>query len=193
MKFINNIKDLITGISEDTRQLKREIKIIGSETKRDIIEVWKNDAPLMGKSAEKIDRAVTTIRNIAENLPEPVTTTIDSQPFRNKSIRKSDKIVDYIKKENITKAQHLKVNRLGYSHHAISVSASEVVHYQDGEVKIESIESFAKGAIIQIVETPRLYKKGEVIARAYCKLGESKYNLFFNNCEHFVRWTLNGD
>lgn len=37
-----------------------------------------------------------------------------------------------------------------------------------------------------------LYSPNETIQRAQSRLGENKYNLFFNNCEHFAIWCKTG-
>lgn len=176
MGFLSNIKDLVIDISATNKEFIRDVREIGAETKRDIIQTWKDEAPLLGNTADKIDRAVTTYNNARGKISvlSPGTKT---PGFYSE--------FDY--------ACHLKVNRcLGYSHHALSLNENQVIHYQDGIVKVDSIEKFAKGATIHVIDTVRLYNKDEVINRAYSKLHEKKYNLIFNNCEHFVRWALNG-
>lgn len=40
---------------------------------------------------------------------------------------------------------------------------------------------------LKIVEY-RLYTPKETLARARSRIGESNYNLFSNNCEHFALW-----
>ena len=37
---------------------------------------------------------------------------------------------------------------------------------------------------------PCNFSKDEIIANAKEKLGESGYNLFLNNCEHFATWCM---
>lgn len=61
---------------------------------------------------------------------------------------------------------HLRVNRIVYSHHALSIDGYWVIQYQDGIVKAESIESFAKEASLHILDTPQLYTRDKVIAHA---------------------------
>lgn len=38
----------------------------------------------------------------------------------------------------------------------------------------------------------KLYSPEETVRRARSKLGESEYNLIFNNCEHFAIWCKTG-
>ena len=38
----------------------------------------------------------------------------------------------------------------------------------------------------------KLYTPEETVRRARSKLGESEYNLIFNNCEHFAIWCKTG-
>ncbi|MGE7673496.1 lecithin retinol acyltransferase family protein [Lysinibacillus sp. NPDC094403] len=193
MHFFNELKDLVKNISAINKEFVSDVKDLTTETKRDIISDWKREVPVVGNTVEKVDRAITTLKNVKEQIPDPSPRPFNPNLQPRKIIIQTKRANKKAVKDSIQRAQHLKVNRLCYSHHALSIDEYEVIHYQDGEVKIESIESFAKGAEIYILATPRLYKKDEVIARAYSKLGEKKYNLIFNNCEHFVRWTLNGD
>lgn len=44
---------------------------------------------------------------------------------------------------------------------------------------------------LKIVEY-RLYTPKETLARARSRIGESNYNLFSNNCEHFALWCKTG-
>lgn len=44
---------------------------------------------------------------------------------------------------------------------------------------------------LKIVEY-RLYTPKETLARARSRIGESNYNLFLNNCEHFALWCKTG-
>lgn len=192
MKLWNDLKFLVEGISEANKQLVKDVKEVATETKRDILTDWKEDAPLLGKTAEKVDQAITSLKNVKERLPDPTTGPINPQPQLKKMLKDNTCNKELISKKSIKRARHLKVNRTSYSHHALSINEYQVIHYRNGEVRIDTIEDFAKGATIYIVNTPRLYKKDEVIQRAYSKLGEQEYNLFFNNCEHFVKWALNG-
>lgn len=188
MGFFREIIECAKDISNINKEFINDVKIIVTETKRDIIQDWKKDAPALGKMSEKFDRGITSIKNIAEQIPDPKTTLRNPD----KELKKWPHLANNVKIK-ITKAEHLKVNRTIYSHHAISLNEHEVIHYQNGFVKIDTLENFAKGVAIYIVDTPRLYTKNEVIERAYSRLNEAQYNLVFNNCEHFVRWALNGE
>lgn len=193
MGIWDEIKIAFEGISAANKELVEGIKEITAETKRDIISDWKREVPDVGNTMEKVDRTIMTLKNVKEQIPDPSPGPFNPTIKMRKILKEANKASNIASIDSIKLAQHLKVNRLGYSHHALSINEYEVIHYQNGEVKIETIKSFAKGAAIYIIDTPRLYKKDEVLARAYSKLGEREYNLIFNNCEHFVRWTMNGD
>lgn len=193
MGFFEELKSCFEGISAANKELVSDVKGLVAETKRDIISDWKREAHVVGNTMEKVDRTITTYRNLKEHSPDPLLGPFNPDLQLKKIMKKSIQDNKLEKERKIKRAQHLKVNRIVYSHHALSIDGNGVIHYQDGIVKTESIESFAKGAAIHILDTPRLYTKDKVIARAYSKLGERKYNLFFNNCEHFVRWALNGE
>lgn len=81
-------------------------------------------------------------------------------------------------------------------HHGLYAGDGRIIHYLLDFVIFDYLETFADGSKIlkkSEIESPALYSPGEIIRRAETRLGESKYNVFFNNCEHFVRWCRNGD
>lgn len=97
--------------------------------------------------------------------------------------------------KDLAKADHLFVQRAGYTHHGLFIGDGKVIHYLLEKLKIDSLETFADGSKIQKKsddESPIYYSRDRVISRAYSRLGEYNYNLFCNNCENFVRWCRNG-
>ncbi|MGL5083930.1 MAG: lecithin retinol acyltransferase family protein [Microcoleaceae cyanobacterium] len=81
-----------------------------------------------------------------------------------------------------------------YEHHGIDCGDGTVVHYRKPSETIErtSIETFARGLSIYLKEYSFRYIPDTVIRRAESRLGERKYNLLFNNCEHFATWCITG-
>jgi hypothetical protein len=83
-----------------------------------------------------------------------------------------------------------------YEHHGIDFGDGTVVHYRKPSEIIErtSFETFSRGNSVYLRE----YQEGfcfippVVIQRAESRLGENKYNLLFNNCEHFATWCKTG-
>jgi len=97
---------------------------------------------------------------------------------------------------------HLVTPRRGYSHHGIYVGGNRVVHYAGWSraaltcrpVEEVSLEQFAGGrAVIVRGESPRRFASAEVVARARSRLGEDRYRIASNNCEHFCHWCLSGE
>jgi hypothetical protein len=95
---------------------------------------------------------------------------------------------------------HLVTPRRGYSHHGIYVGDGKVVHYagfsgmlRSAEVEELSIVDFAAGSEIWIKPVPcAKYVGSDAIRRARSRLGEKRYRLLTNNCEHFCSWCLFG-
>lgn len=96
---------------------------------------------------------------------------------------------------------HIKVNRSGYSHHGIYFGVNKVVHYsgfaqirKKGAIKYTTFLEFLGGQkSYDIVDYPKdmvKYSPEEVIVRALGRVSEDKYNLAFNNCEHFACWCI---
>jgi len=96
---------------------------------------------------------------------------------------------------------HVVTQRRGYTHHGIYVGASQVVHYaglarglRRGPVEEISLSSFAaRHAVGVIAGVPQKFDAREVVRRARSRLGEDRYRLLTNNCEHFCEWCLQGE
>jgi Lecithin retinol acyltransferase len=93
---------------------------------------------------------------------------------------------------------HLVTPWLGFAHHGIYAGDGRVVHYGAlmydiirKPVEEVSLEQFAEGRPLFVVEHGEAcLDVDEVICRARSRLGEKRYRLFTNNCEHFVEWCL---
>src|SRR5262245_36515788 len=93
-------------------------------------------------------------------------------------------------------AAHLITPRRGYTHHGLYVGNGSVVHYpglvgrlHGGAVEEVSLEQFAHGRAVgvRIAATPR-FQREDVVRRARSRLGEARYHVLHNNCEHFCEW-----
>ncbi|MDO2949068.1 lecithin retinol acyltransferase family protein [Aeromonas simiae] len=99
----------------------------------------------------------------------------------------------------MNRGDHLVSPRTGYQHHGLYLGQQQVIHYAGpegdlpGQVLIGSLEEFAHDNPVWVKTHPlRTYNDEECVARAYRRLGETHYNLLFNNCEHFVTWCIQG-
>lgn len=91
---------------------------------------------------------------------------------------------------------HIFVQRSVYTHHGIYIGNGQVIHYLSDMIKVDNIDIFKDGATLCVMSTkasPTKYTSNEIVGRAYSRVGEDKYNLIFNNCEHFARWCRNND
>ncbi|MGB3299693.1 MAG: lecithin retinol acyltransferase family protein [Phormidesmis sp.] len=82
-----------------------------------------------------------------------------------------------------------------YEHHGIDCGDGTLIHYRKtGEAQIArtSSESFARGGAIYTKPVSTAFIPDVVINRAESRLGEQRYDLFFNNCEHFADWCKTG-
>jgi len=96
---------------------------------------------------------------------------------------------------------HLITPRFAYAHHGIYVGAGAVVHYaafasnwRRGPVEEVSLARFAHGHPVWVRPAGRgaLHCK-EIVRRARSRLGENRYRLLSNNCEHFSEWCVHGN
>lgn len=103
-------------------------------------------------------------------------------------------------------------HKFTFYHHTIDCDDDFVIHYHKGKVCFSLKEDILKDQVtfnlayfkinIKSNEVNRktvdyngikTYSPDIVLARAYKRLGESKYCLFTNNCEHFAYWCKTGD
>jgi len=95
---------------------------------------------------------------------------------------------------------HLVTPRRGYLHHGIYVGARKVVHYSGfahglrrGPVEEVPFAHFARGQRVWVrSDAPSDFDVREIICRARSRVGEDRYRLLSNNCEHFCEWCLRG-
>ncbi|VXC74765.1 Hydrolase [Burkholderia sp. 8Y] len=95
----------------------------------------------------------------------------------------------------------LVTRRCGYEHHGIYAGNGTVIHYAGfakslhrGPVEEVSIAQFADGHDLIVRLHPAAAFVGlEAVRRAHSRLGENRYRLLTNNCEHFVSWCLFGE
>lgn len=110
-------------------------------------------------------------------------------------------MVDIAKAElNLKIGDHIRVWRGGYYHHGIYCGDGSVIHYARGlsqkenpAVKQDLLEKFAFGGEIEVESSSGSLASDEIIERAKSRMGESQYNLVFNNCEHFANWCRTGN
>ena len=103
-------------------------------------------------------------------------------------------------REALLPGTHLSAPRWGYRHHGLYVGDGRVLHYRGmsrwlrrGPVEEVSLEQFAGGRGITVVAAPAPgLDVRAAIARARSRLGEDRWRLWSNNCEHFVTWCLEG-
>lgn len=95
---------------------------------------------------------------------------------------------------------HLVTQRFGYTHHGIYVGADRVVQYgglswglRPGPVEEVPLSQFSHGRPIWIrVVGSTWFDAHEVVRRARLRLGEDRYSVITNNCEHFCEWCVRG-
>ena len=95
---------------------------------------------------------------------------------------------------------HVTSPRLGFVHHGIYVGYGQVIHYGGYErglrrapIQVVALEQFTKGRGLSVL-TPACpeYTGAACVERARSRLGENRYELWSNNCEHFVEWCVSG-
>jgi hypothetical protein len=95
---------------------------------------------------------------------------------------------------------HLVTPRRGFAHHGIYVGGGRVVQYgglswglRGGPVEEVPLSQFSQRRPVWVrVVGSHFYDQQEVARRARLRLGEDRYSLLTNNCEHFCEWCVRG-
>lgn len=110
-------------------------------------------------------------------------------------------IIEAVAGMDLAIGTHLVTDRLWYTHHGVYAGAGKVVHYaglsrslRRGPVDEVTLAEFAHGHPVWVRQSPGARFVGvEVVQRAYSRIGEDRYRLISNNCEHFCMWCLYGE
>ncbi|WP_204141148.1 lecithin retinol acyltransferase family protein [Halomicronema sp. CCY15110] len=83
-----------------------------------------------------------------------------------------------------------------YEHHGIDCGSDAIIHYYKGG-EVPTIIStprdlFARGSRIFVKPRSLAFLPHIVVQRANSRLGEQRYDLLTNNCEHFANWCKTG-
>ena len=109
--------------------------------------------------------------------------------------------VDLAVDEEPPTGAHLITPRRRYCHHGIYVGDGKVVHYaglsrslRRSPVEEVPLARFAggRGVYVKRCPCPR-FDAHEIVSRARSRLGEDRYRLLTNNCEHFCEWCFFGE
>lgn len=96
------------------------------------------------------------------------------------------------KKTRLYLGDHLKVSRLGFSHHGVYVGGGVVIANTRDGVAEYSLDDFAQGSKICVISEKKNFSRQDIVLRARQRIGEKNYNVITNNCEHFVLWCTQG-
>jgi hypothetical protein len=102
--------------------------------------------------------------------------------------------------ETLTPGTHLTTPRVGFRHHGLYAGEGRVVHYGGlhrywwrRPVEEVSLAQFARNRGFAVVtDRAAPFAGTAAVERARSRLGEDRYRLWTNNCEHFVSWCLDG-
>lgn len=103
--------------------------------------------------------------------------------------------------ETLRIGAHVATPRGAYVHHGIYIGDNRVVHYgglarglRRGPVEMVTVKEFTQGrALWLIAETSPYFTGSEVASRAMSRVGENRYHVLTNNCEHFCEWCVRAE
>jgi hypothetical protein len=113
-------------------------------------------------------------------------------------MRSSDRAIDPEREPPV--GAHIVTPRFAYAHHGIYVGRGRVVHYgglsrglRRAPIEEVPLAQFARGRPIYLrSEGAAGGDREEVVRRARIRLGEDRYRVLTNNCEHFCEWCTRG-
>jgi len=102
--------------------------------------------------------------------------------------------------DNLPLGAHLISPRRGYLHHGVYAGSGRVIHYggfnrifSSRPVEEVSLDEFSLGRGLAVKAWVAPTFMGEnAVSRARSRIGENRYRLFSNNCEHFAEWCIGG-
>lgn len=102
--------------------------------------------------------------------------------------------------DNLPLGAHLVTPRRGYVHHGIYAGNGRVIHYGGSSrmfrrrpVEEVSLDEFARGRGLSVkISVAPKFSGAAIVSRARSRLGEDRYRLLSNNCEHFSEWCISG-
>jgi hypothetical protein len=103
--------------------------------------------------------------------------------------------------ELLEPGSHLVTPRRGYTHHGIYVGGGKVVQYGglvrglcSAPIEEVSLEHFASSHPVWLRCSPSPRFDGdEIVRRARARVGEDRYHVLTNNCEHFCEWCVRAE
>jgi cell wall-associated NlpC family hydrolase len=90
--------------------------------------------------------------------------------------------------------------RRGYAHHGIYIGNGRVIHYagfgggwRPGPIEEATLDRFCMGRPIVVRDNPGARHVGAAcVERARQRIGERRFSLWNNNCEHLCNWCAHG-
>lgn len=83
-----------------------------------------------------------------------------------------------------------------YEHHGIDCGDGTVIHYSKAEgeptIRRTTLADFSWNNSVYLKQQPVCFVPEVVVERAESRLGEQRYDLMSNNCEHFANWCKTG-
>lgn len=151
------------------------------------------------KRAKPRDRGISLVRPFLHPLYPYVSSTLPVAPLE--APRPPAAPVE--PPQAVKHPRHLRVARLGglYWHHAVELRNGWIVHYTvdssqipPDAIRVTRINEFLNGGSrAEVVSHANAFPDDVVEARALSRVGEAKYDLWGNNCEHFATWAFTGE
>lgn len=196
------LNDLFDNARKEIQKKKNKIKEKCYEVSDDF-----------GEAVDNAENLTYTIKNAikANTIDGNLVKIKDKVSFQNIAMRFSNSVNEYKLTDDEMQyydnlyetGEHLYVYRSVYTHHSLYFGNGYVIHYaehpgsiacslKNGVIRIDTIKKFADGCSINVEKSPKIYSNDVIIERSLDRLGENKYKVIINNCEHFVRWCRGG-
>src|SRR5262249_34859274 len=170
----------------------------GSTIQLPTLRLFCTSFPEPGIGQRSIRPARACLTKIPPRYHRPLTTFVHTRTKR--APRKLTCSTCAMNAEELLPGSRLIVRRRAYFHHGIYVGNGRVIHYAGwfrrtrGLVEEVTLEEFTEGHPYHLGRMPPDRRAGEdIVRRARSRLGERRYHLLRNNCEHFCNWCQLGE
>lgn len=218
-KLKDKAENIISEIKDKTEDVVSEIKYKTEDVVSDCVWYLGDKAD---EALDLADRRMQRRFKKLEEKEEAFNALFGLEEYKNTSIKKRAKVVfakkEPVIKTIVEYGDVIGVNRGVYQHFGIYVGDNRVIHYSGSHVDFnlsdyknisireDSLDRFLHNNSEYFVfdceadKNKSLFSKNlliaytpeETVQRAKSKLGENKYSLPFNNCEHFAIWCKTG-
>lgn len=186
-----DLKEDFQGLKEEMTNIQKDLQTLGN----DITGEVKTFLGELQTDFQDLDLDFQGLKNaVKSEIVNPLDVTLSN----GLNALTPEEYAQYLLPDGVEPnlGDHLFCERPNYTHHGVYSGKGQVLNYRGGEIRYDEMSEFLLDSPLYVLpesESPCNYEPEEILYRGRSRLGENRYNLIFNNCEHFARWCRNGE